>query len=62
MPDLPNGKPAGMRCPHLDDLFACALWGDRARPAVCASFKAERLVCGTSQAEALQLLSFLEQG
>ena len=61
MPGLPDGKPAGMRCPHLDDYFACTLWGDPARPAVCASFKAETLVCGTSQAEALQLLSLLEQ-
>ena len=60
LPGLPDGKPAGMRCPHLDEAHACLLWGDSARPLVCSTFKPEPFVCGSNALEALALLDILE--
>ncbi len=61
LPDLPEGKPAGVRCPHLAADLGCQLWGDARRPVVCASFKPEPQICGNSQADALRVLTLLEQ-
>jgi Fe-S-cluster containining protein len=60
MPGLPEGKPAGLRCPHLTDDLRCALYDDPRRPQVCASFPARPDHCGASRGEALSLLSALE--
>lgn len=60
IPGLPNGKPAGVRCPHLTPEGLCGLWGDPRRPAVCGGFKAEREFCGASNEEAVAILSKLE--
>ncbi|WP_462383165.1 YkgJ family cysteine cluster protein [Pseudomonas sp. Marseille-QA0892] len=60
MPGLPNGKPAGVRCPHLDEAFRCALFGRPERPAVCGGFKAELAICGANQQQALATLAWLE--
>ena len=54
------GKPAGKRCLHLDERFACALFNDPRRPSVCSEFKPERLVCGSNRHEALVLIQRLE--
>lgn len=61
LPGLPNGKPAGLACPHLLEDFRCALWGLAERPAVCASLKAEPLMCGNCREEALAYLAQLEE-
>lgn len=54
------GKPAGVRCLHLDERFACALFNDPRRPFVCSEFKPEPLVCGSNRHEALVLIQRLE--
>ena len=54
------GKPAGVRCLHLDERFACALFNDPRRPLVCSEFKPEPLVCGSNRHEALVLIQRLE--
>ena len=61
MPGLPDGKPAGVRCPHLDASFACLLWQDPRRPDVCAEFKPEPLFCGNTRSEALDILTLIEE-
>jgi len=58
---MPNGKPAGVRCIHLDQANMCKLYGMKERPAVCVSFKASKEMCGQSAEEALAYLSKLEE-
>ena len=57
---MPEGKPAGVRCVHLDDAMGCRLFGDSRRPALCDDFKAEVAFCGNSREQALQNLNILE--
>ncbi len=57
---MPAGKPAGVRCVHLDEAYACRLFGDPRRPAVCALFTPEPGVCGDNREEALVLIQLLE--
>jgi Fe-S-cluster containining protein len=60
IPGMPYGKPAGTRCVQLTDDNRCKLYGDPHRPLVCIEFKASPDACGSSQADALRLLSTLE--
>lgn len=55
-----NGKPAGVKCAWLGNDNLCELFGTYFRPDVCSSFKADVEVCGTSGAEAVKLIKFLE--
>jgi Fe-S-cluster containining protein len=57
---MPAGKPAGVRCVHLDADQRCELFGDTRRPAVCAEFAAEEEICGVDRKEALARLHWLE--
>jgi hypothetical protein len=57
---MPAGKPAGVRCVHLDDALRCRLFGDPRRPAACAAFVAEPDFCGNHREEALDILQRLE--
>tara|TARA_R110000796_G_scaffold35700_2_gene91582 strand:- start:553 stop:738 length:186 start_codon:yes stop_codon:yes gene_type:complete len=57
---MPNGKPAGVRCLHLQADRRCAIFHSPERPAVCAGFSAEPSVCGDSVEEAMQIISWLE--
>ncbi|MDA0892805.1 MAG: YkgJ family cysteine cluster protein [Proteobacteria bacterium] len=57
---MPRGKPAGVACVHLTAEAACALFNDLRRPAVCANFKPDVMVCGQTREEALHLLQTLE--
>jgi hypothetical protein len=57
---MPEGKPAGVRCIHLDEHFACKLFHSPERPEVCRRFKAEEIVCGTNREEAIANLTKLE--
>ena len=57
---MPDGKPAGVPCTHLDDQMRCRLFGDPRRPALCDQFKAEPAVCGDSPAQALRIIEQLE--
>ncbi len=60
IPGMPNGKPAGVPCIHLNEDFSCAIFHSPDRPKVCAGFKAEPLVCGNNREQALEILSELE--
>lgn len=57
---LPDGKPAGMPCPHLDAALRCQLFGQATRPAVCGSLQPSHDMCGSSQAHAMLWLTELE--
>ncbi len=61
MPGLPGGKPAGVRCPHLDEALRCRLFGQPERPAVCGSLPPSVEMCGSSREQALLFLEHLEQ-
>ena len=61
IPGMPNGKPAGQRCVQLSAANLCLLFGSPERPAVCSAFDADEFVCGKSDVEAIQLLTWLEQ-
>ena len=60
IPGMPEGKPAGVRCIHLTGDLKCGIFNSPDRPEVCDVFKAEELVCGSSQQEAMKNLAFLE--
>lgn len=60
IPGMPNGKPAGVPCPHLK-LGRCAIFGSPLRPKVCSSFPAMPDVCGTSAREAFILITRMER-
>lgn len=51
---------AGVRCAQLTTDNRCAVFGDPARPAVCASLRPEPAMCGASAAEALANIAALE--
>ncbi len=57
---MPQGKPAGIACVHLDRQMRCGLFNDLRRPAVCANFTAEREFCGDTREEAIKILLDLE--
>ncbi|MDN3377246.1 MULTISPECIES: YkgJ family cysteine cluster protein [unclassified Pseudoalteromonas] len=61
IPGMPQGKKAGERCIQLDNNNLCKLFGDESRPKVCSDFSAAIDVCGTTNAQALQLITELEQ-
>ena len=58
---MPGGKPAGVRCVHLDAARACRLYNAPRRPAACAAFAPSPEVCGRSAGEAIIILERLEQ-
>lgn len=61
MPGLPDGKPAGVPCPHLDEALRCRLFGRPERPAVCGSLQPGAEMCGDTREHALHFLQRLEQ-
>lgn len=60
IPGMPAGKKAGERCVQLDEGNLCRLFGQPERPRVCADFGAEDWICGTSNAQAIKIISDLE--
>ncbi|MBS3807548.1 MAG: YkgJ family cysteine cluster protein [Bacteroidales bacterium] len=60
IPGMPEGKPAGVPCIHLTDVYLCALFGKEERPEVCKGFAAEPSLCGESRDQALANLWWLE--
>lgn len=61
IPGMPQGKPAGQRCVQLSAANLCQLFGKPERPAVCGLFQAAPDVCGDTDEQALQLLTWWEQ-
>ncbi len=57
---MPEGKPAGVACVHLDEQMGCRLFGDSRRPVLCDAFKAESAICGETREQALRILDELE--
>jgi len=60
IPDMPNGKPAGVRCVQLNDLNQCQIFGLPSRPQVCASLMPSLEMCGESNDAAFNYLEYLE--
>ncbi|WP_220744029.1 YkgJ family cysteine cluster protein [Shewanella colwelliana] len=60
IPGMPQGKPAGVRCIQLNDDNLCKIFGKPERPDLCDRFAATEDVCGTTNEEALWLISSLE--
>lgn len=58
---MPHGKPAGVRCVQLTADNRCLIYGQPERPAVCSHLQAMTDICGESTAEAIILLTELEQ-
>lgn len=58
---MPHGKPAGVRCVQLDAANRCMIFGKPERPAVCQSLQPSADMCGATQAEAMHILTRLEQ-
>lgn len=61
IPNMPQGKPAGVRCVNLDEKNTCRIWGKPEYPEVCRLFRAEPQACGTSFDEAMALLAEMER-
>ncbi len=59
---MPQGKPAGERCVHLSDEYACLIIQDPRRPQACAQFLPEQSVCGDDREQALGNIAALELG
>jgi len=60
LPGMPNGKRAGVRCPHLTEENACSLYGRSERPKVCQSYRATEELCGATAEEAFERITRLE--
>lgn len=60
LPGLPQGKPAGLPCPQLDERLRCRLFGHPERPAVCGSLQPSLEMCGSERSHAMQWLTQLE--
>ena len=58
---MPAGKPAGVRCVHLDAAQRCRIFNDSRRPAYCGQFRAERDFCGDTREQALAILLLLDE-
>lgn len=57
---MPDGKPAGVACVHLDSQMRCVLFGDLRRPRLCRDFAPEPALCGESRQQALERIAVLE--
>ncbi|MEO8845006.1 MAG: YkgJ family cysteine cluster protein [Kofleriaceae bacterium] len=55
-PALPEGKAAGVRCPHLTVEVRCALFGKPERPPTCVGLRPAEDMCGTSVETAMATL------
>ncbi len=60
IPDMPNGKPAGVRCVQLDSANRCKIFGLPERPAFCAGLQASVEMCGETTEQAIAWLTRLE--
>ena len=57
LPFHPFGKPAAVRCLHLDNENKCSIFLQPSRPLVCSSFQATEDACGSTKEEAMAILS-----
>lgn len=59
IPGLNRGKNGGERCIHLSENNLCLIYDNPERPAICGKYHADKLVCGDSFEEAMQILGSL---
>lgn len=60
IPDMLNGKPAGIPCVQLDDNMCCKVFGLPERPKICINLKPCEEMCGENRHQALSYLARLE--
>jgi Fe-S-cluster containining protein len=60
MPGMPDGKPAGVRCLHLDERNLCVLFGRPERPAFCLGWQPGPDMCGAGFDEAMANIAAME--
>ncbi len=60
IPEMPNGKPSGVRCVQLTDDNRCRLFGQPQRPEVCVRLRPLPEMCGDSAEYAMHYLIELE--
>ena len=60
IPGMPNGKPAGVPCPQLDEDLRCRIFGQPERPAVCGGLKPGAEMCGDHREQAMHWLARME--
>lgn len=58
---MPSGKPAGVRCLHLDEAMRCRLFGLPERPAFCGGLQPSVEMCGETRSHAIAWLATLER-
>ena len=58
---MPNGKPAGVPCVHLDAQRRCKIFGQAGRPAVCAQLQASMEMCGPINDGGQHAMRYLQQ-
>jgi hypothetical protein len=56
IPALPEGKDAGVVCPHLTAEIQCALFGKPERPKTCVGLRPGPEMCGVSAEQAMDTL------
>lgn len=61
IPGMPRGKPAGVRCIHLNGADQCNLYGRKERPAVCSTLQPAEDLCGVSRRDAFMKIARLEK-
>lgn len=61
IPDMPKGKPAGVKCIHLTEDFRCKIFGKKERPRVCIDLMPSEEMCGKNRDEAMAYLEYLEK-
>jgi Fe-S-cluster containining protein len=60
LPDMPHGKPAGVRCVQLGEDARCAVFGSPSRPSFCGGLQPSAEMCGSSREQALAWLTQME--
>lgn len=61
IPNMPHGKPAGVRCANLTERNECTLFGRPERPSFCLAWPPTPELCGDSFDQALQSIAALEE-
>jgi Fe-S-cluster containining protein len=61
IPGMPEGKPAGVRCIHLDNNNLCRLFCKANRPSICRSFQSNIDILGNNINEATELIRYWEK-
>jgi uncharacterized protein len=60
IPGMPQGKPAGLPCLHLNEKALCLIYLSPERPVVCRKLQPNLAMCRNSREEALTYLNYLE--